>query len=44
MKATTPAAGAAVTGVEHWTTKGDVRLFLWQKYVGRGSLPLALAT
>ena len=34
MKATTPAAGAAVTGVEHWTTKGDVRLFLWQKYVG----------
>ena len=34
MKATTPAAGAAVAGVEHWTTKGDVRLFLWQKYVG----------
>ncbi len=27
-----------VTGVEHWTTKrtaeGDVRLFLWEKYVG----------
>jgi pimeloyl-ACP methyl ester carboxylesterase len=26
---------AAVTGVEHWTRKGDVRLFLWEKYVGR---------
>ena len=29
---------APVTGVEHWTTKktsdGDVRLFLWEKYVG----------
>jgi pimeloyl-ACP methyl ester carboxylesterase len=24
----------AVTGVEHWTRKGDVRLFLWEKYVG----------
>lgn len=23
-----------VTGVEHWTNKGDVRLFLWEKYVG----------
>jgi pimeloyl-ACP methyl ester carboxylesterase len=23
-----------VTGVEHWTHKGDVRLFLWEKYVG----------
>ena len=23
-----------VSGVEHWTTKGDVRLFLWQKYAG----------
>src|SRR3954469_18590240 len=28
------AADAAVTGVEHWTRKGDVRLFLWEKYVG----------
>jgi pimeloyl-ACP methyl ester carboxylesterase len=28
------AAGAPVTGVEHWTRKGDVRLFLWQKFVG----------
>ena len=26
---------AAVTGVAHWTHKGDVRLFLWEKYVGR---------
>jgi len=29
---------SAVTGQEHWTTKktadGDVRLFLWEKYVG----------
>ena len=24
---------APVTGVEHWTHKGDVRLFLWQKFV-----------
>jgi pimeloyl-ACP methyl ester carboxylesterase len=21
-------------GKEHWTTKGDVKLFLWEKYVG----------
>ena len=25
---------AQVTGEEHWTRKGDVRLFLWEKYVG----------
>ncbi|MFZ9511671.1 MAG: alpha/beta hydrolase, partial [Burkholderiaceae bacterium] len=29
---------STVTGQEHWTTKktadGDVRLFLWEKYVG----------
>jgi pimeloyl-ACP methyl ester carboxylesterase len=25
---------AKVTGVEHWTNKGDVRLFLWEKFVG----------
>jgi pimeloyl-ACP methyl ester carboxylesterase len=24
----------AVTGQEHWTTKGDVRLFLWEKFAG----------
>jgi pimeloyl-ACP methyl ester carboxylesterase len=23
----------AVTGVEHWTSRGDVRLFLWEKFV-----------
>ena len=23
---------ASVTGVEHWTKKGDVRLFLWEKF------------
>ena len=27
-------AAATVTGVEHWTHKGGVRLFLWEKYVG----------
>ncbi|MEO8849346.1 MAG: alpha/beta fold hydrolase [Casimicrobiaceae bacterium] len=25
---------ATVTGNEHWTRKGDVRLFLWEKYAG----------
>jgi pimeloyl-ACP methyl ester carboxylesterase len=25
---------APVTGLEHWTNKGDVRLFLWEKFVG----------
>jgi len=24
----------AVTGIEHWTSKGEVRLFLWQKFAG----------
>jgi pimeloyl-ACP methyl ester carboxylesterase len=24
---------AVVTGTEHWTRKGDVRLFLWEKFV-----------
>ena len=24
----------SVTGKEHWTRKGDVKLFLWEKYVG----------
>ena len=27
-------AVATVTGQEHWTRKGDVRLFLWEKYLG----------
>jgi pimeloyl-ACP methyl ester carboxylesterase len=26
-------AAAPVTGEAHWATKGDVRLFLWEKYV-----------
>lgn len=29
MRAT--GAGAAIAGKEHWTRKGDVKLFLWQK-------------
>ncbi len=29
----TPQPNATVTGVEHWTHKGDVRLFLWEKFV-----------
>lgn len=28
-------ADAKVTGNEHWTNKGDVRLFLWEKYAGQ---------
>jgi pimeloyl-ACP methyl ester carboxylesterase len=31
----TDASPAAVTGIEHWTRKGDVKLFLWEKYVDR---------
>src|SRR5215471_7636893 len=27
------AAAASVVGLEHWTRKGEVRLFLWQKFV-----------
>ena len=27
-------AEAQVIGKEHWTRKGDVKLFLWEKYVG----------
>lgn len=23
-----------VTGIEHWTNKGDVRLFMWEKFAG----------
>jgi len=26
---------APVTGAEHWTRKGDVTLFMWEKYVGQ---------
>lgn len=28
------ASGSGVTGKEHWTRKGEVKLFLWEKYVG----------
>ena len=34
MNSPQAAGNAAVTGVEHWTNKGDVRLFLWEKFVG----------
>src|SRR5438477_11872710 len=27
-------AASPVSGVEHWTRKGEIRLFLWEKYVG----------
>lgn len=28
-------ASVNITGQEHWTRKGDVRLFLWEKFAGR---------
>jgi pimeloyl-ACP methyl ester carboxylesterase len=31
------AAEQDVVGEEHWTTKGEVKLFLWEKYVGKPS-------
>ena len=34
LAAPSSAAHADVRGVEHWTAKGDVRLFLWEKFVG----------
>ena len=34
MSSQQASSDAAVTGVEHWTNKGDVRLFLWEKFVG----------
>ena len=34
MNSTQPSSSAVVTGKEHWTHKGDVRLFMWEKYVG----------
>jgi pimeloyl-ACP methyl ester carboxylesterase len=34
MSAQTASPDTRVTGVEHWTNKGDVRLFLWEKYQG----------
>src|SRR5487761_2475819 len=32
--ATASVTDAPVRGIEHWTNKGDVRLFLWEKFVG----------
>jgi len=29
-----PKAGARIAGQEHWTRKGDVKLFLWEKAAG----------
>jgi len=34
MDATPETTPGPVTGREHWTRKGDVRLFLWEKFVG----------
>ncbi len=34
MSSQQSSSNATVTGVEHWTNKGDVRLFLWEKFVG----------
>ena len=34
MSSQQASSDAVVTGVEHWTNKGDVRLFLWEKFVG----------
>ena len=32
-------SSAAIRGEEHWTSKGDVRLFLWEKHAGEPSGP-----
>jgi pimeloyl-ACP methyl ester carboxylesterase len=29
-----PKAPAKITGQEHWTKKGDIKLFLWEKFAG----------
>src|SRR5215467_3545718 len=33
------APSATIRGEEHWAAKGDVRLFLWEKYAGDPSAP-----
>jgi pimeloyl-ACP methyl ester carboxylesterase len=33
-------AVAEVAGVEHWTKKGDIRLFLWEKHAGAANAPV----
>lgn len=30
-----PQAKVKITGQEHWTKKGDIKLFLWEKYAGK---------
>ncbi len=37
MNAQTSRSEADVVGEEHWTQKGDTRLFLWEKFVDRPS-------
>ena len=37
---TTQAPQNTSTGTEHWTTKGDVRLFLWEKPAVAGTAKL----
>ncbi|HEX9684976.1 MAG TPA: alpha/beta fold hydrolase [Burkholderiales bacterium] len=34
-----PKAATKITGQEHWTTKGEVRLFLWEKRAAGGKAP-----
>ena len=34
MSSQQASSNTAVAGVEHWTQKGEVRLFLWEKFVG----------
>src|SRR5438105_7552800 len=34
MNVQNPSTDLPVTGVEHWTEKSGVRLFLWEKFVG----------
>ena len=40
MSMTKMVAEPAVTGREHWTTKGPVRLFLWEKAARTSPPPL----
>jgi pimeloyl-ACP methyl ester carboxylesterase len=32
---TKPVSSSAIVGEEHWTHKGDIKLFLWEKYKGQ---------
>jgi pimeloyl-ACP methyl ester carboxylesterase len=34
---TQPQPSAKITGQEHWTKKGDIRLFLWEKSAGKSA-------